>query len=104
NAGTDVVNAKAGAGSATLAMALAAAKFADVAIRGLRGSTTTACAFVNVPYGDVSFFAYKCDFGPEGLQKVHEIKNLNEHETKRIKEVCDKLKGDIQRGVDFASK
>ena len=37
NAGTEVVEAKAGAGSATLSMAYAAAKFADSVLRAMVG-------------------------------------------------------------------
>jgi malate dehydrogenase len=37
NAGTEVVEAKAGAGSATLSMAYAAARFADSCLKGMAG-------------------------------------------------------------------
>ncbi|KAK6916252.1 Lactate/malate dehydrogenase, N-terminal [Dillenia turbinata] len=47
NGGTEVVEAKAGTGSATLSMAYAAVKFADACLRGLRGDAGVAeCAFV----------------------------------------------------------
>ncbi|XP_024028781.1 malate dehydrogenase, glyoxysomal isoform X2 [Morus notabilis] len=47
NGGTEVVEAKAGAGSATLSMAYAAVKFADACLRGLRGDAgVVECAFV----------------------------------------------------------
>ncbi|KAF4675939.1 hypothetical protein FOL47_007006 [Perkinsus chesapeaki] len=104
NAGTDVVNAKAGAGSATLAMAYAAAEFADVVIRGMNGEKASASVYFNEPYNGVDYFAYLCDFGPEGVSKVHPIEGLSEHEAGRIEEVVSKLKGDVQRGIDFANK
>ena len=47
NAGTEVVDAKAGAGSATLSMAYAAARFAESCLRGLNGEADVVeCAFV----------------------------------------------------------
>merc|ERR1712125_272379 len=46
DAGTDVVNAKGGKGSATLSMAYAGAKFANAVLCGLAGMETTECAYV----------------------------------------------------------
>ncbi|EER12974.1 malate dehydrogenase, putative [Perkinsus marinus ATCC 50983] len=103
-AGTDVVNAKAGAGSATLAMAYAAAEFVEVVIRGMHGEQASASTFFNEPYGDVQYFSYLCDFGPEGVSKTHPIEGLSEHEAGRLQEVITKLKVDVQRGIDFANK
>ncbi|KAF4667387.1 hypothetical protein FOL47_003596 [Perkinsus chesapeaki] len=103
NAGTEVVEAKNGAGSATLSMAYAAAKFVDVVIRGQRGQITAACAYINEPNEDVSYFSYRCDFGPEGVSRVHPLERLTPYEQKRLVEVRKKLKGDIQNGINFAS-
>ena len=56
-----VVDAKAGAGSATLSMAAAAAEFADACIRGLLGEPgVVACAYVDSSLTDLPFFASKC--------------------------------------------
>ncbi|KAF4751734.1 hypothetical protein FOZ63_000006 [Perkinsus olseni] len=103
NAGTEVVEAKNGAGSATLSMAYAAAKFVDVVIRGQRGQITTACAYINEPFEDVSYFSYRCDFGPEGVSRVHPLEGLTAYEKQRLVEVKKKLKGDIQNGLTFAN-
>merc|ERR1712055_311882 len=47
DAGTEVVKAKAGAGSATLSMAYAAARFTDSLIKGMKGvEGVTECAYV----------------------------------------------------------
>jgi malate/lactate dehydrogenase len=43
NAGTDVVNAKAGTGSATLSMAYAAARMAESVLLGLNGEKVCGC-------------------------------------------------------------
>merc|ERR1712121_279983 len=58
NAGTEVVEAKAGAGSATLSMAYAAAEFADSVLEALNGEQgIVQCAFVKSDVTDASFFA-----------------------------------------------
>merc|ERR1712066_632740 len=46
NAGTDVVNAKAGKGSATLSMAYAGSRLGSAILAGLAGHETTMCAYV----------------------------------------------------------
>ena len=58
---TQVVEAKAGAGSATLSMAAAAAEFADACMRGLQGEPgVVACAYVESSLTELPFFASKC--------------------------------------------
>merc|ERR1712010_353308 len=46
DAGTEVVNAKNGKGSATLSMAYAGARFASSILSGLAGEPTVECAYV----------------------------------------------------------
>merc|ERR1712014_359501 len=46
NAGTEVVNAKGGKGSATLSMAYAGAKLASSILAGLQGRRRVECAYV----------------------------------------------------------
>lgn len=57
--GTEVVQAKAGKGSATLSMAYAAALFADSCLRGLNGQPTVECTYVESSVTDSPFFATK---------------------------------------------
>merc|ERR1719213_406215 len=45
DAGTDVVNAKAGKGSATLSMAYAGARLGKAVLAGMAGTPTTECAY-----------------------------------------------------------
>ncbi|KAL8463257.1 hypothetical protein ACS0TY_034048 [Phlomoides rotata] len=55
---TEVVQAKAGADSATLSMAYAIVKFADVSLRGLRGDAgIIELAFVSTPIPLLSFLS-----------------------------------------------
>merc|ERR1711920_1184581 len=83
DAGTDVVNAKNGKGSATLSMAYAGARLGKAVLAGLNGTPTTECAYVlsDVMPG-VPYFASKVTFGKGGVETVHEIGKLNEHEEK----------------------
>ncbi|KAM3185552.1 malate DEHYDROGENASE, NAD-dependent [Hymenolepis weldensis] len=58
NAGTEVVNAKAGAGSATLAMAYAGARFANSLLHAMKGhADIVECCFVECDVAETEFFA-----------------------------------------------
>merc|ERR1719215_1994204 len=57
DAGTDVVNAKGGKGSATLSMAYAGAKFANAVLCGLAGIETTECAYIMSDVSELPYFA-----------------------------------------------
>ncbi|CAK9176255.1 unnamed protein product, partial [Ilex paraguariensis] len=58
--GTEVVEAKAGKGSATLSMAYAGAIFADACLKGLNGvPDVIECSFVQSSITELSFFASK---------------------------------------------
>ncbi|KAG6406715.1 hypothetical protein SASPL_134324 [Salvia splendens] len=81
--GTEVVQAKAGAGSATLSMAYAAVKFADACFRGLRGDAGVECAFVASQATDLLFIATKVRLGRGGAEKVYHLGPLNGYESKR---------------------
>merc|ERR1712194_593349 len=74
DAGTDVVNAKGGKGSATLSMAYAGSKFANAVMCGLAGIETDECAYVSAETGsEVPYLATKVTFGLKGVQKVHPV-------------------------------
>merc|ERR1712003_563372 len=104
NAGTDVVNAKAGKGSATLSMAYAGARLGKAVLAGLNGTPTTECAYVmsDVQPG-CSYFTSKVTFGKDGVQTVHPIGQLNKYEKGRLDQATEALKKEIQSGVDYAS-
>merc|ERR1711959_767759 len=70
NAGTDVVEAKAGKGSATLSMAYAGARLGKAVLRGLAGMDTVECAYVESNVTSLPYFATKVTFGKEGVKKV----------------------------------
>lgn len=103
NAGTDVVNAKNGKGSATLSMAFAAAEFSKVVLSGLSGTPSTACAYVLsdvVP--EIPYFTSKVTFGSKGVETVHPVGKLNEYEDGRLKQALEALKAEVQTGIDYA--
>lgn len=61
DAGTEVVKAKAGAGSATLSMAYAGARFAFSMIRALNGEAgVVECAYVRLVLPEDSSASFNC--------------------------------------------
>merc|ERR1712098_1043798 len=70
DAGTEVVKAKAGAGSATLSMAYAAARFTDSLIKGMSGQQgVIECAYVESDVTECKYFATPLVLGPNGIEK-----------------------------------
>ncbi|KAG0576462.1 hypothetical protein KC19_5G082000 [Ceratodon purpureus] len=107
NAGTEVVEAKAGAGSATLSMAYAAARFAESCMRGLDGdSDVYECAYVQSEVTDLPFFATTVKLGKKGVEEIvaEDLEGLTEYEKKAVDALKSELKGSIEKGVTFAKK
>jgi len=104
DAGTEVVNAKGGKGSATLSMAFAGARLGSAVLAGLAGRRRTECAYVQSDITDLPYFASKVVFGEKGVTKVLGIGELNEYETKRLEEVKTALKAEIETGLEYAKK
>jgi len=103
NGGTEVVEAKGGAGSATLSMAAAAAEFADACLRGLSGeSGVWACAFVDSAVTQAPFFATKVLLGKQGIERVGGMGELSAFEKRALDAMMPELMQSIQKGVDFA--
>ena len=70
NAGTEVVNAKAGGGSATLSMGAAAARFCLSLVKGLQGEEVVDYAYVDVEGGDAPYFAHPVRLGVNGVAEI----------------------------------
>jgi malate dehydrogenase len=102
DAGTHVVEAKNGKGSATLSMAYAGYRLAKSILGGLAGRRRVECAYVASTVTDLPYFAQKVTFGETGVVKVHPIGDLSEYETKRLEEVKAQLKGEIESGLKYA--
>merc|ERR1711990_363030 len=102
DAGTEVVNAKNGKGSATLSMGYAGARLGRSILAGLAGRRRVECAYVKSDVSDLPYFTSKVVFGENGVQKVLPIGELNEYETKRLEEAKEALKSEIETGVKYA--
>lgn len=105
NAGTEVVNAKAGAGSATLSMAYAGSQFVCSVLEALNGKTgVTQCAFIKSDVTDSSYFATPLELGKDGVAKNLGMGELSDYEKKKMEEVLPELHKNIQKGEAFANK
>ena len=105
NGGTEVVNAKAGAGSATLSMAKAGAYFADSIIRAMKGEKgIVECTFVQSDVTECSWFATRIELGVNGVEKNLGIGKINDFESKKLAEAIAELKPSITEGVEYVTK
>lgn len=103
-AGTEVVKAKAGAGSATLSMAYAGARFAGSLLKGLDGQKNVVeCSYVQSTITEATFFATPLVLGKNGIQENLGLPKLNDYEKKLLEAAIPELKKNIQKGVDFAN-
>ncbi|MEL4293412.1 malate dehydrogenase [Shewanella xiamenensis] len=102
NAGTEVVEAKAGGGSATLSMGQAACRFGMSLVRGLQGEANIVeCAYVDGGSEHAEFFAQPVLLGKNGIEKVLPYGEVSVFEANARDSMLDTLKGDIKLGVDF---
>jgi len=104
DAGTAVVDAKAGAGSATLSMAYAGYRFTTSLIRALQGeSGIVECAYVQVEGMEVDYFGLPVELGKDGISKIYPIPKLSDFEQSSLKEILPQLKANIEKGVQFGA-
>ncbi|MCC8379448.1 MULTISPECIES: malate dehydrogenase [Xenorhabdus] len=102
NAGTEVVEAKAGGGSATLSMGQAAARFGLSLIRALQGdSNVIECSYVEGDGKHARFFAQPIRLGKNGIEERLDIGQLSEFEQNALNNMLDVLKKDIELGEKF---
>lgn len=101
--GDEVVQAKAGTGSATLSMAYAGYLFAEKVLKGLSGETVTQCAFVESTVTDAQYFASPCKFGKTGVEEVMGYGTLSDYEKGWFDKMLPDLKKQIEKGIAFAS-
>ncbi|CUS47320.1 MAG: malate dehydrogenase Mdh [Idiomarinaceae bacterium HL-53] len=104
NAGTEVVEAKAGGGSATLSMGQAAARFCLSLARAMQGESVVEYAYVENDGGDADYFAQALKIGKNGIEAILPYGELSEFEAKAKADMLDGLKKDIQMGVEFANQ
>jgi malate dehydrogenase len=114
--GDEVVEAKAGTGSATLSMAQAGAEFADKVIRAaFKGeSGLSAPSYVNLDADasaaktirqeigkDLEYFSVVVDLGKEGVAKLNPVGKLDDVEVELLKKAVEDLEPSINKGVSF---
>lgn len=113
-AGDEVVKAKDGAGSATLAMAYAGARFTLHLIESIfNGVPHTECAYVNLAVdtegatsfkrivGEVEYLAVPIEFGKGGIQKILPIGKISHFELKLLGSASQEVNESADKGATF---
>ncbi|KAK6192692.1 hypothetical protein SNE40_004120 [Patella caerulea] len=102
NAGTEVVEAKAGAGSATLSMAYAAAQFCFSLLEAMAGVPgKIECAYVRSNETEAKYFANPILLGKEGVDSNLGVGKLIDYEVGLLKAAMPELIANIKKGEDF---
>lgn len=105
NAGTEVVEAKAGAGSATLSMAYAGARFGFSILEALNGKKgVVECCYGQSSLTEASYFATPMLLGPGGAEKDLGMGDLSDFEVEKLAELLPELKANIAKGEKFAAE
>lgn len=117
--GDEVVKAKDGAGSATLSMAFAGARFAlnilDATVGGKTGIVE--CTYVHLDAdkegaqsvktligSNIEYFSVPVELGVDGVHKILPIGEINEYEQKLIGAATAELNGNIEKGSNFITE
>lgn len=103
NAGTEVVEAKAGGGSATLSMGQAAARFCLSLVDAMQGQNVVEYTYVETNSDDAEFFAHPVRLGPAGVEEILPYGELSAFEQKAKDDMLEGLRGDIKLGQDFVN-
>jgi len=104
DAGTEVVEAKGGAGSATLSMAVAAHEFAKHFIVAMKGGASVFCSYVHDEHYSnqgVSYFAQKVLVTEHGIKARLGTGPLSEAEKARLAIALKQLAPTIKKGIEF---
>ncbi|KAL6454800.1 MDH1 Malate dehydrogenase [Candida maltosa Xu316] len=117
--GDEVVQAKNGAGSATLSMAYAGYRLAESILSAVSGKTgIVECTFLNLDSSikgaseakklvkDLDFFSLPVELGKDGITEVkYEILNeISDDEKSLLQVAIEQLQKNIEKGVSFATK
>jgi len=105
NAGTEVVEAKDGTGSATLSMAFAGARFTNSLLEGLNGTEgKVECAFVRSDETEAKYFSTPILLGKNGVEKNLGIGKILQSELALVGKALPELKKNIEKGEAFAAR
>lgn len=97
-----VVKAKAGAGSATLSMGFAGARFTNSLIRAMSGEQNVIeCAFVKSDVTEAKYFSTPLLLGKNGIEKNFGMGSLSPFEEGLLKLAMPELKKNIEKGEKF---
>jgi len=114
--GDEVVKAKDGAGSATLSMAQAGARFTsailDATVKGQAGVVEP--SYINLDQegteqvrevvDGLNYFACNVELGPTGITKIHPLGDLSSYEKKLLEAAIPELRTNINKGVTFITE
>ncbi|CAG8557835.1 9980_t:CDS:2 [Paraglomus occultum] len=114
--GDEVVKAKDGAGSATLSMAHAGARFAnailDATVKGVDGIVTPAYVYLGAfnganelkaTVGGLDYFSSNVELGPNGINKIQKLE-LSAYEQELLQAAIPELQKSIAKGVTFVEE
>lgn len=100
--GDEVVQAKDGAGSATLSMAYAGQKFTSRLLSAIAGEKNVVeCSFVENNLTPAPFFSTPVRLGPNGVEEVLHYGSLSAAEQKTLDAMIPDLVNQAKKGVDF---
>lgn len=103
--GDEVVKAKDGAGSATLSMAYAGARFTNRLLDAMNGEKNVVeCSYTENDVTPLPFFSTPVTLGPNGVEKVHSFGELSELEQANFDSMLPDLQKQIEKGVAFVNK
>ncbi|KAI8865282.1 malate dehydrogenase [Ramicandelaber brevisporus] len=112
--GDEVVQAKDGAGSATLSMAFAGERFVNAVIDAVTGTSPTTViieptfiateAVVAAFTGGLPFFALPVRLGPEGVAGLGPLKPVTAYEQRLLDTAIAELSGNINKGIAYAQE
>jgi len=116
--GDEVVKAKDGAGSATLSMAHAGARFTAAILNAtvLQKADIVEPSYVNLDadpqtsaelkkaVGGLEYFSFNVQLGPDGVSKLLPLGVLSDHEKKLLDAAIPELQGSITKGISFVNE
>jgi len=89
-------------------MAMAAARFAESLLKAKQGEKgVIEPAFVDSPlYKDqgCDYFATNIELGPEGVEKIHPVGKVTDHEQTLLDACVKDLSGNIKKGIAFCKE
>jgi malate dehydrogenase len=103
--GDEVVQAKAGGGSATLSMAYAGFQFAHRVLQALDGEEgIIENSYIDNDSMGPAFFSLPVELGRDGIKAVHPIGELSEYEQTLLAAAKPELDASIAKGVAFVAE